>query len=812
LTTTKEPKNKNQNQRSLYYDADQLVTADIATKLNARREKEGRLIDIPTVREVYARHQAKKGWYALRNELMTRYMRMASLETPFARNKAGAERAASVDKDAEISFAVDSTPFSIMTQSISMLDDFHPFARAAGRYGQTDNQIAEYQKFIQAMLDMRMYETGFIGKMTEMFMMTGWLPLYFPYDPILEAQGEFPYRIEIANPLGTFPELDDQKRPLWVTRERRMTGAQLVQTWGRMPGVAELIENEPDDDDLPTGAEKGRWQRDNLLSSPFTVISYEDDEVRCLLVNGSEVSEVAARHNPALSDLRSRSKKEGSAGGGGPPSVYVGSKYHDDPYRGICRHGLGTLPMAFVFCWPEARDLTVGYSSAGLESRFEGLPFFYAIWEEWKQSSTILAQMHTMMNRYADPKLLVKTKRTNFSTSGKVITLNPDEDARYLELPPIPQEMGPLIEIITEHMEKATYAGSTFGKRAGTSGRQQDMAMEAGNVKLEHIKQELQRAIGHACRGITRTMIYRGPEDLEATGTAYTGGGRAYPMRYNAKALKVPPMLEVELKKKKAYTDPERIAIAGTAKEFMSMHTILQDILEIPDPAAELARMRDEAAEKEKQAFEPYAEKMALETEIELGKELEDLRWKKTEQEAEFQVTRDMREVEEAYKLLPAEAATKEHERVLWQIADHFQVTEELAALGINPPAPTQQPQEAGTNGPPSPPMPPNSGPIAGGPSSPLMSPGLPMIPPPGLPGRPLGARPWWHRRGRLTSSRGRFTAALDDATSSGFVVQWLATGDGPVAPSPHATGGGRSFRWSTHRTGRRFRPGSWDG
>jgi hypothetical protein len=752
----------------------QYVTPDRAQKLDDERAAQGWRIEIPTVDEIRVRHQTQKAYWSGRNILIDMFIRMHNLVPPFKQDKEGKEEAGYVTPTGDVIFAVDPAPFDIITQAVSMAEAFHPYVTATP-YGKVkSDQCYDFQRFCQGYLDMQMYTSNFTAEAIQYIMATGWLVQYFPYDPALKAQDEFPYFIKLLNPLEVYPKLDYRKQPLWVTMERYMTGAELIQEYGDLPGVAELIAGEPDTSLMPDGSankkEREMRQGGRLDNSKFRTIRFYDQTVTCLLIDGTGVMEAATQQNPALKKLKDNSTK------GKYLSALVGSGHSANPYAGVLEHNLGCIPLSFAWCWPELQTLPTLTGASGsssstngpyteVQNAYGGLPFMFGGREGWKSMNRILSEMHTMLFRNARPKELQKTRRPKgIDTSGRRILLNPDEaeEISYLTPPSMPQEMVPLIQELGKQMARGTFSGATYGERAGQSDRQQGRIEDAGSARLNHVTGEVERGLGFSIRGITRIMRGRGGENLQVAGRGEGEGygGERYTMTYNINLLPGEPIITVDLKRKMVFLDPEAIAMARSAADTISTETSFKYILKLPDPKGEIIKMRDEKAMSEATAVQPYIEVEALKAQLETAKEKEQLKRKLLKLTGELREETEKLQIVESLKHLP--------EDVLKAKADALvqEQMEKASQPPDQPPPPPQQPTPGGPGpgpglgpGPQGPPMPmpmPMMGPPQGqgqgqglppGPPqspamlSPIPPPGTLMRPPSGLPMqlRPIG-------------------------------------------------------------------------
>lgn len=708
--------------------ATSLVTLDRIPKLERARVQGGHYVPVPTNAEIFRRHQQQKAWFVARDLLIAQFQAMADLQSPFRNDKDGLADAGYVDPNNRTLFATATFPFDTLTLLISNMADRHPYVNASPvSLKQSDKQVEQTEKFCQAVLDNKMTESLFLKDAMKYLATSGWLCVQHAYNPTLGLQGEFPYDIQIVNPLQVYPMLDERRRPIWVTIEKRVTGAELLQDYAMYPGVAELINDEPDEDQYPveSGAYRDRQQPGNsFLTTEFVVIRYFDDSYTALLLDASGAKIGACQYNPTLARYQKDSKA------GKYMNVLYGSAHSTDPYAGVLEHHLGGIPMQFVWCWPESRNYvalssTITTNPTSWAGRYIGLPFLFSQYENWKSMCRLLSQYHTIMLRAADPQYYTTADNlTPADLNSKLVHLSNQEDIKQVPQPPMPVEVDKLMQMIQQEIDRGTFAPAAYGARAGTSGRQQGDALEVGTVRMNTISGEIERACEKTLTGIIKTMIERGDEELVVSGQGAKYDG-PYVTKYAIGSLATPPRLEVQLLAKKAFITPDVIAILKSAQGILPMEEALRTIAGVPNPKAWIEKLRDEAIMQMPQSVAPYATLKQTQEQTELAQTTAKAQFELEQAQKKADLWKRQQEIALRAATLAPEALEAKAEQALQQLAQQLIPNQQ------------QPPQQPGQGQQPSMSMQSPSGPPPGADSSPG-SPSMPPGTPPNSPPPPL--------------------------------------------------------------------------
>lgn len=692
-------------------------------KIESGRINVGHYVPIPTVSEIWRRYQWAKGWYLPRDILIDQFARMTNMENPFGTDKDGREVAGYQLPDGETMFSVESFPFDTYTQLLSMSESKWPYANVQpSSKRQTEKQLSEYGKFIQAILDMRMLQSNLIEDAVASLAVTGWLVKSYFYDPTLKAQDEFPYYIRVENPVQCYPMLDARGKAIWVTIEQWQTGAQLLQNHAIFPGVAEMILDEPDDATLPEGIREQRQQADkSFLTTRFKTIRYYDDHYTALLISGETIDDFAANLNPTLKRMKN----------GKVSSVLVGSKYSNDPYCGVLEHHYGHVPMSFTWCWPELNKFG-RYENTILAGRFIGLPFLFSQYQHWVDLSRLNSVVQDIAVQSSQPKIITDSQTTDFN--GSVIRLEEGRDGKYFGPPPLADSVISAMTQLQSKVSRGTFSPAASGMESGTSGIQQNASADAGSVRLDKIFAEDERSNAQVLRGITHIMIERGDEELHVVGTGRGRGGSPYAMDYQL-PLDTVPFISVSNKAKNGAADPTKMAIAVSAKKtgLMTDVDIWQDILEYPDGKQKVEEMRTQAAMMESNALQPYVDKAAAQATLDTLDDTEKLKWQIEQKQTDLQRLYAMKSIEEKLKDLPADVIEQKAQQTLQQIVQQVmsQGQPPNPGLSMMPPTPPDGMQSGM-------PMPQGAAPS---PTSPQLPPQLSQMSPPDMAG-PTGLTP----------------------------------------------------------------------
>jgi hypothetical protein len=675
--------------------------------------KPGELSACPTVADITRRHQWGKGWYGPRNELIWQFEQMCNLRSPFD-DKDGAEDGGFLTAAGAVEYTTDTTPFDVLTEAMSSMELKHPYVDVYPRLGQNEKQIADFQKFLQGLLDTRMRQDNLQKYGINTLMTTGWLILYHAYSADFKERGGQPFDIRVMHPSNIYPKFDSRLKAQWVTTEEVITGATLRDDYSMYPGVAEYFDDEPNDSDFPENSTAYNVRNrtgGSIDTCEFTVITYYDHEYTALLLNGSSIGQ-AADFNPRLKKLKEKSVK------GRYESVLWSSKDDGDDYKGVARHHLGGIPYSFNWCWPEIGDR---FAQSGLRQsgRFLGMPFGFGMLENWRAISRILSMLSASMLMHADPDM--KTTDPDLKREGKIIYAQ--GDVSYMTPPPMPPEAMHLLEELKAAMARSSISNTAYGAKAGTSGAQQEMIAEAGTSRYNTLTGELERNTTSMLKAVTYTMLERGDEeDLEVTGSGKAYGNKPYTMSYKISNLKGKcPEMVVTLKERDGLDNPNNVvkAVSLLKDGLLSQRTVMKEVLKIADPDAEIEQIKAEVIAKGN--MQPAQDEALLEEILKRLKKTEGLKWEIENAKDEIELENKKRDIEREFSQLPEESKSQLMEQALQKILA------EIAQQG----QPPQQPPMPGMQA-----MPP------GPPTSMMGQPGMPPMRPPmvqSMPGQPPG-------------------------------------------------------------------------
>lgn len=603
-------------------------------KTNGKKEKDF----CPTVDQVFEMHNAMKGWYNPRDRLIRQFIRMHELQSPFGLDKAGMQDGGIITANGDVEFDIATFPFDILSLAQASMDNLHPQAYCMPRGEQTEDQTLKFEKLANAVLDMRMQRSNFNKPLIQKMGATGWAILFHPYDPDLNFEGEFPFDIQVMNPLGVFPQFDQRGEPLWVTYERRVSGAQLKEGYGQYEGVDELFKDEPDTK-LMSKSARDQYNRPGMgiMTSTFTVIRFYNNTYTSLLLYCGSVSDYAARNNPTLKKYKNK----------GTVSVLVGSAYSDEEdddyteYAGVLEHHLGRVPFSFGGCWPELRDNQSGEDSEdGYAGRYYWLPFLFSQYSNWRNISRILSAFHSTMIRYANRPYVTDSDVTD--TNRAVIKVSSGEAITPLEVPSMPPEGLKLLEQLMQEVDRSSFAPASYGAKAGTSGAQQDQNYQAGSVRMDTLRTEAERVTAKALYAIGYGIIEQGDETFSVYGSGEKYDG-PYTLKYTATGLDYPPAVKVKLVANTAFVNAEDVLKFKTLADLLPQETLYAELLNLPNPKKTMEKMRQEMVDKNDQNLAPYVQLGALEKQNELFKKTTQQAWdlQKNQDEAQLWVKKE---------------------------------------------------------------------------------------------------------------------------------------------------------------------------
>jgi hypothetical protein len=599
---------------------------------NEKRAKDGYFLSVPTVAEIFTRHNWIKGWYEPRNAIIKMSLEMLLLENPAKKEPAQSLQTgkARLEKDGRVVTTTATFPFDSYSLATSMLYDKHPYVtlRPVVAAHEKKGVLADADKFAQSALDMQLMQQDLLPDMVASPFATGWLITRYAYDPALAARGAFPYELEVLDPLTVYPHLDHRGQPLWVTIEERLTGAQLIEKYIEYPGVRELFDHEPDSVPESSDAYRKRLERGNsLYTAEFDVIRYYDSHVTALLLTATTVTETAIRSNTALARLSKRTK-DGLA-----LSLLSDPDGGSNEYAGVCLHNLGQIPINIQGCWRvPLRATSMGTEHAAYYERWGRvtyLPFLFSQYENWLRISRLLSMMETLMLKRASAPVVTNDPDLK-SVNTDFIRLGEGRDLRYLEPPGMSQEMMTLMQQAKSEVEQGSYARSASGAVAGTSGRQQDMSFEAGSIRENVLIRAVERACAAYPAGVIRTMIARGgDEKYFVSGDGKKYGTKSVTIEYSPEKLGgVVPFIDCELKSRNGLKDPTNAAIYRSLKESgLPDEFILQRVLDEPGADAIIEQMKKQEIGRTKEMLELDLKLAVLERQKELLPKLARLEW-----------------------------------------------------------------------------------------------------------------------------------------------------------------------------------------
>ena len=590
----------------------------------------------PTRQQVWEMHQAMKTWYEPRDILIRRFIRMHELQSPFGMDKAGMQDGGIITATGDVEFDIATFPFDIVSLAVASMDNLHPQAYCTPRGDQSEDDAYKFEKLMNAALDMRMQRSNFNKPLIQKMAATGWAVLFHPFDPELNAEGEFPFDIQVMNPLGVYPNLNTRGEPTWVTYERRMTGAQLYDAYGHFPGIAELFEDEPDKSSMSKNARKYyEWGQNSIENNSFTIIRFYNDTYTCLLLDCSGVTNSTVLRNNSTLKRYNDAAKDGHM-----QSVMVGSDYDDD-YAGVLEHHLGRVPFSFDGVWNELRDNQTGIDGDDDNSgRFYWLPFLYSQYSNWRNISRILAMFHSTLIKTANRPYITDSDVTDLNRA--VIKVSPGESLLPIEVPQMPGEALKLLDSLMEEVDRASYAPASYGAKAGTSGAQQDQNYQAGSIRMDTLKAVSERVTAKALKAIGYAIIEQGDETFSVYGNGEKYDG-PYTINYNAKGLKYPPAVTCKLVANSPFANPENVLMFKTMQGLVPDKRLYGELLKLPNPQKVIDELREEQVMKNDQNLAPYVQLGALKAQNELFKSTTKEAWtlQKNQDEAQLWVKKE---------------------------------------------------------------------------------------------------------------------------------------------------------------------------
>jgi hypothetical protein len=582
----------------------------------------------PTRNQVYEMHQAMRSFYGPRDILIRRFIKMHDLQSPFGLDKAGMQDGGIITATGDVEFDIATFPFDIVSLAVASMDNLHPQAYCQPRGDQTDEQTRKFEMLMNAALDMRMQRSNFNKPLIQKMAATGWGVLFHPYDPELAEDNEFPFDIQVLNPLGVYPNLNAKGEAVWVTYERRLTGAQLQDAYGHFAGVAELFNDEPDTSKMSkTERRSYDFGTNSILNNTFTCIRFYNECYTCLLLDCSGVdNSTALRNNPTLRRYHDASKD------GKHPSILVGSDYSEDDYSGVLEHHLGKCPFSFGGVWPELKDAQSGIDNDEEAGRFYWLPFLYSQYSNWRNISRILAMFHSTLIKTANRPYVTDSDVTDLNRA--VIKVSSGENLTPLEVPTMPAEALKLLQTLTDEVDRASYAPAAYGAKAGTSGAQQDQNYQAGSIRMDTLRAEAERVTAKALKTIGYSIIEQGDETFNVYGDGEKYDG-PYTLDYSAKGLKFPPAVKVRLVANTAFVNAEDVLKFKTLADLLPPKKLYEELLNLPNPQKVMDELRDAQVMKNDQNLAPYVQLGALKTQNKLFKETTQEAWKLQENQDE---------------------------------------------------------------------------------------------------------------------------------------------------------------------------------
>lgn len=709
-------------------------TPEQAAAVNKKRLKEGQPVPIPTHNEIYRRWLWGQAYWKPRNEIIRTYTSMVRLDSPFDGDKDDkAARRQRTGKDGKTQYNVSNFPFDVATLVQSLVANQYPNTSTLPTSAKhTARQMEDFDKFAQAMIDTRMAETDVMMDMAIKLTATGWLVTYTPFDPMLKAQGKFPFDFQVLDAINVLPMLNARRQPIWCCIESEVYGAQLLQDYGMFEGVAELFDDEPNYPADNPLYEK-YWQDGfNIWTTKFKLVRYWDSSVTALLVMALEATPQICDWNKALGRL---AKKPYA-------SVLHGSGVEDtNEYAGVCLHNLGRVPINIEGCWPEPvshvadNSLSRGYNFG----RIVYYPLLFSAYEPWVLLSQMQSMFHERMLDDIDPPIITDDE-TFKNTRDRIWRLSDGKKISYEPKPPLGDAFMKFYEEKKMERDSAGFGQLAFGARGGvTSGRMASQLGEAGTVRENIVTRKICRAWASYPTAAVATMIARGgDEEIFASGNNPRYGktskdNYAYTTTYKAEALNgVVPRVLVELLDRDAITNPDKIAVFKSLEGQVSDKTRLRKVLHLTNTDEEIAErskeQRDFKVMQNPDIMNIYAHKATLEAQLENQEEIWKLEDTVDDRQKAYEVEDAKEDALQELALLPEEA---QRDALLKQV----EMLKQRLGVSDGPP-----PNNSGPGGMPSGPMSPNSGPPPG-----MSSPSTPpsgMMPPPPAPGPNLPGPP----------------------------------------------------------------------
>jgi hypothetical protein len=614
--------------------AQELITAPIARKIMASQSKQGHYFNLPTMDEIQNFYWMKKGWWSLRDIMVRKYNSMAMLEPPLGADKDSQQDPARNNQEdtGRDDYSIDPSPFDTVTQAISMAAKMRAYANCYPTDEKhTSHILQEYGKFGNAVLDMQSKKRDYIPEDMSRLINTGWLIKLFPFDPVLQKRGQFPFSIESPSPLGVYPDLDIHNQVLRVCIERRLTGSQLLENYAMYPGVRELFDDEFGfGKDLPPANSSifTDWSRSkhNLLTTEFNVVRYYDRVCTAIMVDGCSITEGAASHNTALKALRDASVDDKKKLTG----IYTKSSDRDNPWYGVSQHNLGRVPMVIEYCWPEIRDANTNDPDTD-SGRLGGLPLMWAGFSTWKEICRNFSMLNNLLYKTATAPLITNIENLDVQWGNSdIIYAEGDQKAVYATPPQVQDHIVQIMSRLQSNFNKGTFSEALSGQGSATSGRERNMVINAGGVRFDHVVRKIGRAWSGTIEGITEILRERGgDEPIKTWGYGKKYGGQPYVQKFKAVMVgDTCPGVEVELKRIDAIADVERIAIFKSVDGILPAVVAYDQILEVPNPQQMFDDMRQEKIDTEQTNLLPDVEIGALEKQLQVAPKKAELEWK----------------------------------------------------------------------------------------------------------------------------------------------------------------------------------------
>lgn len=736
-----------------------LVTPERAKKLDAKRRKAGHILGGPTVAWGWKMYEALQSRYALRNEFIRLFVSMIRLESPFVGDRASRNAGEVIsDRSGKVRHTVAPMPFDAYSLGLSMFADKHPYTTVHPMHKKHNDEVMdEYDRFSQAVLDMRMVRGDALSESAAQAIVTGWLPTLHYFDPNLIEQNMFPFDYQVLSPLNVYPLLNHRKQPIVCAIEYEVTGAQLAEDFGMYQGVADLIEAEKTEDYAGAKIEPEH----DLYDCKFKVIRIYDDTYTMLIVDPYETHEIALNNNDRLRQMH-KAKEDGKYYSLLGPL----SEADDNPYCGVEVHNLGGMPVHIEGCWPDPMPIhsldtrlnsTSNFGSPGYNS-IVYYPFLYSMRPTWIDLSRLRSMQHTMVQRATKPEIVAKTDNVAKllqETKNGIYLLEPDQntDVKYLQKPdPIDESFKFVINEIKEDLNMGSYGKASYGGRAGQGGRQQEMAEEAGSIRQDMLTRAVQRSMAAYPMGVTNTLISRqeaGDEDVFVAGIGDKyDEGKGYTMEYSVKDLGgVCPLVTVDLMNEQKFKEPADVAAFQSLVQTNKFSDEdLFRMMGFVNPKRLAENAKKEAMAKVKDVFQ-------VEIELEVLKKKNELLEAKWREEKKFELKDDKLSseakkelIKQKMKELPVEEQIAKYQADLQEMQLEAQKKlqdkmEPKPQAGATPPDPRMMGMGPGgpPPGPQGPALPPPG--AAVGPGAPPMGPGGPppnvMIAGPGGPPRP---------------------------------------------------------------------------